>query len=85
MKKVIDFFSYLIDTIQLGFYYICLVLAKGFFFYFYILSFSFEKIFHLKVFTTIKKFFKKKQNDPVSFLVVVLVFFIGVFLHTYLF
>ena len=85
MKKVIDFFSYLIDTIQLGFYYICLVLAKGFFFYFYILSFSFEKIFHLKVFTTIKKFFKKKQNDPVSFLVVVLVFFIGVFLHTYLY
>lgn len=85
MKKIKDFFSYLIDTIQLGFYYICLVLAKGFFFYFYILSFSLEKIFHLKIFTTIKKFFQKKQNDPVSFLAVVLVFFMGMFLYTYLY
>ena len=30
-------------------------------------------------------FFKKKQNDPVAFLMVVLVFFIGAFLQTYLY
>ena len=47
--------------------------------------FSLEKIFPFQIFTKIKTFFKKKQEDPISFLVIVLVFFIGVFLHTYLY
>ena len=85
MKVIKNFFSYIIDTIQLGFYYLCCILAKGFFFYFYFISFLFEKLFHLKIFTKIKDYFKRKQNDPISFLVVILVIFIGIFLYTYLY
>ena len=85
MKAIRNLFIYLIDTIQLGFYYIALILSKGFFFYFYIISFSLEKLLHLKIFTNAKDYFKKRQNDSLSFLAVVLVFFIGIFLYTYLY
>jgi len=85
IKGIIKFFRYLFETTELGFYQLCLILAKGFFFYFYFISLIFEKIFHLKLFTRVKTFFKQKQGDPVAFLMLVLFFFMGVFLHTYLY
>ncbi len=85
IKAIRNFFHYLIDTTQLGFYYICLVFSKGFFFYFYLLSVVFERLFRLPFFKKLKSFFKNKQGDPVAFLFLVFLFFVGVFLHTYLY
>lgn len=85
IKAIMKVFKYIIDATQLGFYYICLVFSKGFFFYFYLLFLLFEKVFRLKVFSRGKNFFKNKQGDPVSFLMLVLIFFVGVFLYTYLY
>ena len=85
IKAIWKFIKYLFETTELGFYHLCLILAKGFFFYFYLISLIFEKIFRLKIFTRVKTFFKHKQGDPVAFLMLVLIFFVGVFLHTYLY
>ena len=85
IRAIKKFFKYLFETTELGFYELCMILAKGFFFYFYLLSFLFEKIFRLKIFRKIKEYFHRKQGDPVAFLMIVLVFFVGVFLHTYLY
>jgi len=85
IKKILKFFRYLLETTELGFYEISSILAKGFFFYFYLLSSLFEKIFKFKFFEKGKKYFQYKQGDPIAFLVLVLFFFIGVFLHTYLY
>ena len=85
IKNIKKFFVYIFESIETGFYQLNAILAKGFFFYFYLLSSFFQKIFHFKVLKKQTQFFKNKQNDPVSFLMVVLVFFIGVFLHTYLY
>ena len=79
------FFHYLLDCLETGFYTICLVLSNGFFFYFYIISLFFEKVFKLSIFKKGTNFFKNKQKDPVAFLMIVLVLFIGIFLHTYLY
>ena len=85
MKVIKNFFGYIIETTQLGFYYICLVFSKGFFFYFYLLFAIIEKIIRLPFIKKIKDFFKNKQGDPVAFLMLVLFFFLGVFLYTYLY
>ena len=78
-------FHYLFDCLETGFYTICLVLSNGFFFYFYIISLFFEKVFKLSIFKKGTNYFKSKQKDPVAFLMLVLVLFIGIFLHTYLY
>ena len=85
IKAIWKAIKYVFETTELGFYQLCLILAKGFFFYFYFISLIFEKIFRLKLFTRVKTFFKQKQGDPVAFLMLVLIFFVGVFLHTYLY
>ena len=85
MKAIVRFFKYLIETTELGFYHISSVVTKGFFFYFYLIASFFEKIFHWKGFEKTKIFFQKRQGDPVTFLMIVLLFFIGIFLHTYLY
>ena len=85
MKTIKNFFGYIIETTQSGFYYICLVFSKGFFFYFYLLFAMIEKIINLPFIKKIKEFFKNKQRDPVAFLMLVLFFFLGVFLYTYLY
>ena len=85
IRTIIDFFKKIIHLTGMGFYYICSVFTKGFFFYFYAIGSIFEKIFKLKFFNRINDFFKKRQGDPVAFLMVVLVFFVGVFLYTYLY
>jgi len=85
IKAIKKFFGYLFQTTELGFYQLCVILAKGFFFYFFLISLIFEKIFRFKMFTRVKTFFRNKQGDPVAFLMLVLFFFVGVFLHTYLY
>ena len=85
MKKVLNFFKYIIKTTEIGFYYLCLIFSKGFFFYFTALFYLLEKICHLNIFTKIKNFFKSRQEDPASFMMIVLVFLIGAFLYTYLY
>ena len=83
IRYVRKFFKYIFDSIQSGFYYICLVFSKGFFFYFYIISWLLEKIFHLSIFTKLKDYFKKNQGNPISFLMLVFLFYVGVFIHSY--
>ena len=85
IKALRRFFRYLLETTELGFYVITSVLAKGFFFYFYLLSSLFEKVFKFKFFEKGRSYFKNKQGDPIAFMMLVLFFFIGVFLHTYLY
>ncbi len=79
------FFQYIIETTEEGFYRISLTLSRGFFFYFYIFFSFLEKVFHWRGFTRIKEYFRMKQNDSTAFLTLVLVFVVGVFLHTYLY
>ena len=85
IKAIGKFFRYLYTTTQSGFYYICLVLSNGFFFYFYFISSLLEKLFHLSFFRKMREFFQTKQKEPTAFLMLVLLFFIGAFLHTYLY
>ena len=79
------FFHYIIDCLETGFYYICLVLSNGFFFYFYIICLFLEKIFKFSFLNKCTNFFKRKQKDTVAFLMIILVLFIGIFLNTYLY
>lgn len=83
MSFIKNVFKNFFESIQVGFYYICLVFSKGFFFYFYVISLFFEKIFHLSAFTKMKNYFKKEQANPVAFLMIVFLFYVGVFLHSY--
>lgn len=85
IKLIIRFFKYVFDMIELGFYHICLILSKGFFFYFYSFFSFLRKLFQGKLFNKPTLYFQNKQRDPVSFLLIVLFFFVGVFLHTYLY
>ncbi len=85
IKSIGKFCKFVVNSIQLGFYYICLVFSKGFFFYFYIISLLFEKIFRVSFFTKVKVYFKEKQNNPVAFLMLVFAFYVGVFLYSYLY
>ena len=85
IKRIVNFFKYIYETTQLGFYYICLVLSKGFFFYFYLLFYLFEKIFHIRFFENIKNFFKRIQNEPLYFLVLVFICTSFIFYQNYLY
>ena len=80
---IVKFFSYIFNTTELGFYYICLILSKGFFFYFYLLASILYKIFPIKVFLNLKKFFKDKQEDTVFILLLILLFLVFTCLYTY--
>ena len=80
---IVKFFSYIFNTTELGFYYICLILSKGFFFYFYLLASILYKIFPIKVFDKLKKFFKSKQEDTVAILLLILIFLFFACAYTY--
>ena len=75
--------SYIFNTTELGFYYICLILSKGFFFYFYLLASILYKIFPIKIFNSLKKFFKEKQEDTVAILLLILIFLFFACAYTY--
>ena len=71
IKAIWKSIKYVFETTELGFYQLCLIMAKGFFFYFYLISLIFEKIFRLKLFTrvknSIKNFFAPKANQVICF------------------
>ena len=85
IKAIKKFFLYIIRAIETGFYQLTVILAKGFFFYFYLISSFFQKIFHFSFLKRQTQFFRNKQSDPVSFLMIILLFFVGAFLQTYLY
>ncbi len=70
---------YLLHTTWIGFYTICMVLSKGF--YFYVVTF-FEFLFYLFPKPIVKNMIvkmKDKQNDPTSFLSLLLYYLIFIF------
>lgn len=85
IKSIKKFFSYIIDSTLNGFYCICMILAKGFFFYFYLLFLLIGKILPFKFINNGRNYFKNKQNEPVAFLAIVFVVFLGIFLYSYLY
>lgn len=85
IKKLCSFISFILKTIFKGFYYDCLLLAKGFFFFFRLPFILLGKIKNNKFFNKMDNYFLNKQSDPVSFLFIVLIFFIFMFLHAYLY
>ena len=80
---IVKFFSYIFNTTELGFYYICLILSKGFFFYFYLLASILDKLFNNNLFKKMKKFFKAKQEDVSTFLLIVFLFLFCICVYTY--
>ena len=85
MKYLIRFVKFIIETIELGFYYICLILSRGFFFYFYAIFAFFGKIFRFKFFNGIKKFFQKLQESSAFSLVFITLFIFSIFFYEYLY
>ena len=85
MKKIFHFFKYIYETTQLGFFYICLVFSKGFFFYLYSFFDLLERVWHNKISSFFKNYFKRKQNDPTAFLLVVFVMTCLIFFQIYLY
>lgn len=66
-----------------GFYCICLIFSNGFFFYFYLLSSLLEKVIPCKATESCKCFFKRRQKDPIAFLVVLFIFLVCTFSYNY--
>ena len=85
MKKLINFFKYIIDTTGLGFYYICLLLSRGFFYYFYLIFSFLNKLFFGKLFNLPKKCFRSLQNNAMASLALVIVFSLGLFYNIYIY
>lgn len=75
MKRIINIIIFPFELTARGFYNLCLLLSRGFFFYFYIFFDMLSKIFKLKIIDKIKVFFKKLQNTPIVFIILVLIFF----------
>ena len=85
MKKIINFLRYIIDTTGLGFYYICLLLSRGFFYYFYLIFSFLNKIFFGKLFNGPKKYFKTLQNNAMASLILIIIFCLGLFYNIYIY
>ena len=67
-----------IKSIEEFLYKIFVVFSKGFFFYLSLLAGLLHKIFPLNIFEKLRLFFIKKQEDAVAFLIVVIVFLLGI-------
>ena len=85
MKKIIGFFKYIIDTTGLGFYYICLLLSRGFFYYFYLIFSFLNKLFFGKLFKLPKKVFRSLQNNAMASLTLIIVFCSALFYNLYIY
>lgn len=85
MKKIINFFKYIFDTTGLGFYYICLLLSRGFFYYFYLIFSFLNKLCFGKLFNRPKNYFKSLQNNAMASLVLVILFSLGLFYNIYIY
>lgn len=68
----------IVNGIENILYKIFVVFSKGFFFYFSLLASLLHKIFPLSVFNNMKLFFNKKQSDASAFLLLVMIFLLGV-------
>ena len=67
-----------IHTVEEVLYKVFVVFSKGFFFYLSLLAGLFYKILPLSIFEKARKFFIKKQEDAVAFLLIIIVFLFGV-------
>lgn len=74
MKKVVN----AINTIEDFLYRVFVIFSKGFFFYLSLMADMLHKIFPLSIFKNMKSFFNRKQDDAAAFLLVVIVFLLGV-------
>ena len=83
MRKIISIILFPFEMTAKGFYNLCLLLSRGFYFYFYCFFDFMHKIFKFKIFDKLKSLFKKFQNNPVSFLVLVVIFFGYIFFARY--
>lgn len=68
----------IINTIEEFLYNVLVVFSKGFFFYLSLLVGLLQKIFPLSIFKNLKSYFTKKQDDAAAFLILVMVFLVGV-------
>ena len=84
MKKIINFFKYIVDTTGLGFYYICLLLSRGFFYYFYLIFSVLNKICFGKL-KEPKKLFRSLQNNAMASLTLIILFSLGLFYNIYIY
>ena len=74
MKTVVK----VINIIEEFLYKIFVVFSKGFFFYLSLLAGLLGKIFPLSTFKNLKEYFHRKQDDASAFLLIVVVFLLGV-------
>ena len=68
----------IINAIEEVLYRIFVVFSKGFFFYLSLLVGLLYKVFPLSIFEKLRLFFNRKQNDALAFLLLVLIFLLGV-------
>lgn len=85
IKKLFSFIKFILKTTFLGFCYDCLLLSKGFFFFLRLPFSLFNRIKKNKLTFKVENYLKDRQNDSISFLALVLIFMILVFLQVYLF
>lgn len=83
IKKIISIIIFPFEVTAKGFYNLCLLLSKGFYFYFYCFFNLLSKVFKSNIFNRIKIMFKKLQNNPISFLLLVVLFFGYIFFARY--
>jgi len=68
----------IINSIEEVLYKVFVVFSKGFFFYLSLLAGLLHKVFPLSIFDNMKQFFNKKQSDASAFLILVMIFLVGV-------
>ena len=74
MKRVVK----VINTIEEFLYKIFVVFSKGFFFYLSLLADLLHRVFPLSIFNNMKSYFTKKQEDASAFLLLIIVFLVGI-------
>ncbi len=75
MRKIINFFKYILKTTSKGFCFLCSILSKGFFFYPKLFFIFLGKIFKkFKFFQKCVKHYEKRQLQPEFCLLIILYF-----------
>ena len=81
MKKIINIIFFPITTTMIGFEYLCGIISKGFYFYFVKLFELLKYIFKFKFIDKIILHFKKRQNQP-EFFLLMMIYIISAFALT---
>ena len=71
----------IVNAIEEFLYNIFVVFSKGFFFYLSLLVGLLHKVFPLSIFEKTRQYFIKKQDDATAFLLIVIIFLVGVNLY----